>query len=88
VGPLDSQRESVYKLFHVGDIVPFLISKTLKSQMVILNQLHLKKYILFYVHWYFACMCEGVRSPRTGITDSCELPCAHRYGVQCQGAGH
>ena len=26
--------------------------------------------ILFYVHWCFACMCEG-----TGVTDSCELPC-------------
>ena len=25
---------------------------------------------LFYVHW-----CEGVRSPGTGFSDSCELPC-------------
>ena len=25
---------------------------------------------LFYVHW-----CEGVRSPATGSSDSCELPC-------------
>ena len=25
---------------------------------------------LFYVHW-----CEGVRTPGTGSSDSCELPC-------------
>ena len=24
----------------------------------------------------YVCLCEGVRSPGTGITDSCELPCA------------
>ena len=29
---------------------------------------------LFYVHWYVH-WYEGVRSPRTGFSDSCELPC-------------
>ena len=33
-------------------------------------------YFLFYVHQCFACMyvCEGIRAPGTGVTDSCELP--------------
>jgi hypothetical protein len=32
---------------------------------------------LFDVHWRFACMylCEGVRSKRERVIDSCELPC-------------
>jgi hypothetical protein len=32
---------------------------------------------LFYVHWCPACLyvCDGVRSPGTGIIDSYELPC-------------
>ena len=28
----------------------------------------------FYIHWCFACLCAGVKSPRAGVTDSCELP--------------
>lgn len=34
------------------------------------------KMIFIFVHWRFACMClcEGCQIPRTGITDSCELP--------------
>jgi hypothetical protein len=30
---------------------------------------------LFYLHWCFSYICEGVRCPGTGVTDSCELPC-------------
>jgi hypothetical protein len=37
------------------------------------------RFIYFYVHWCFACvyicLCEGAISPRTHVTDSCELPC-------------
>ena len=36
------------------------------------------KIIYFYVHWWVCLhvyLCEGVRSPGTGVTDSCELQC-------------
>ena len=36
---------------------------------------------LFYVHWWFACMCVCVRvlnSPVAGVTENCELPCGCR----------
>jgi hypothetical protein len=26
--------------------------------------------------WH-VCLCEGVRSPETGVIDSCELPCGY-----------
>lgn len=40
----------------------------------------LKIYLpLFYKHWYFACLyaCEFDRSPGSGVTGSCELPCEY-----------
>jgi hypothetical protein len=30
--------------------------------------------LVFYLH---ICLCEGVRSPVTGVTDSCEPPCGY-----------
>lgn len=30
--------------------------------------------IFIYVHWYFA-LCEGVKSPGTGVINNFEMPC-------------
>lgn len=40
-----------------------------------LEWIFLKIYLfLFYVHWNFACVCEGVGSPGAGVTNGYELP--------------
>ena len=40
-----------------------------------LNCYFFKVFTFIYMHGCFACMCEGVGSPGTGVTGSCEPPC-------------
>ena len=57
-----------YRKTSIGHLLSHAVYSFLKRFLKIL--------FLFYGHhWCFACMCEGVKSPKTGVTDCCELPC-------------
>ena len=53
------RRKKKNHLTEVGNILSFLMTYL----------------FLCYVHLCLACICDGVRAPETGVTDSCELPC-------------
>ena len=40
-----------------------------------LKSMYLFIFLCALVFCLQVCLCDGVRSPRAGVTDSCELPC-------------
>jgi hypothetical protein len=69
----DDCRRELYKFYVL------LISLTPKTHIFIIyldsSMLFLKCFLLCVSFCLYVCLCEGVESPGTGVTDKCEPPC-------------